>query len=68
MCVQFVCLHMYAWSSDEMHKRNHFMVVTRTVQESHVPRDDKLSMGLSLVCTSLVYWMPYTVYRLCVLM
>lgn len=35
------------------------MVIIRAVSESHVPRDDEFCMGLSPVCTPLVYCIPY---------
>lgn len=43
VCVQFVCLHMYACTSEEMHKRK---IALWLLSESHVPRDDEFCMGL----------------------
>lgn len=40
-------------------EKKRFMVVIRAVAESHVPRDDEFCMGLSPVCTPLVYSIPY---------
>lgn len=62
VCVRAVsvCLHMYACSPEEMHKRKiAFPVIIRAVLESYGPRDDEFCMCSSQVSTPPVYCMPY---------